>query len=86
MVKYYVIYDKLSDSYSNLIAAPSDKALYRSLHDNTPHEFSWRKHPEDFSLHHVLDLSDSAELLPSSPSKPVTILNSLTMVFEKGYN
>lgn len=85
MLKYFSVYDRVNNSYSRLMAAPSERGLYRDLLDKTPVDFSWRKHPGDFSIVHVLDMDDDCNILGSTPSKPVTILSSLTMVFDPSF-
>lgn len=80
-MRYYSVYDKLTDSYSNLLASPSDRALYRTLRDNLKDEHPWRKNPEDYALCSVIELDDSCISLVCA--KPVVILSSLLMIFEK---
>lgn len=80
---YYAVYDKLSDSFSRLIGAPSLRAFCRSLQDETPANHTWRKHPEDFSLFHVLDLDHAARITDDSPAQPKMELSSLSSIFGK---
>lgn len=80
---YYAVYDKLSDSFSRLIGSASLRALCRSLQDDIPAQHPWKKHPEDFSLFHVLDLDAHSCVSDDSPTQPKMELSSLTSIFGK---
>lgn len=77
-MKYFAIYDKLNDSYTRLMGAPSEAGFYRDLADKTPRDSVWRSHPADFSIVHVCDVDDRCVV---SHERPLVVLSSLLVIF-----
>lgn len=81
ITKYFAIYDKKSQHYSQLFPAPTFGAAERSFRDLVSQPDSQHsKYPDDFALYYILELDDEEASVTSVASPPQLVTEASALV------